>query len=68
MVIDVATVGAPPVTDTSRAVAESPGFDERWAAWQARGAAHEGAVRRRIAFAVPMLLLVAVVMYTLFGL
>jgi small-conductance mechanosensitive channel len=53
---------------TSTAGGDSPGFDERWAAWQANGAAHDRAVRRKMAFAAPILLFVAaVVMYALFG-
>lgn len=41
------------------------GFEERWAAWQARGAAHDRAVRRRMMFAVPILAIVAAVLYVL---
>jgi small-conductance mechanosensitive channel len=68
MVTDVPTIAAPPSTTTSAAGGDSPGFDERWAAWQANGAAHDRAVRRKMAFAAPILLFVAaVVMYALFG-
>jgi len=54
--------------NTSTAGGGSPGFDERWAAWQAKGAAHDRAVCRKMAFVAPILLLVAaVVMYALLG-
>ena len=46
----------------------APSFDERWAAWQARGAAHDRTVRRRMMFALPILAIVAAVLYGLFGL
>jgi hypothetical protein len=42
-----------------------PDFDIRWAAWIARGAAHERAVRRRLVIIVPAALVVAVVVYAL---
>ena len=66
MNIAVPTVVATPPTYPP--VTESTTFDERWAAWQARGAAHERAVRRKMAIAAPILLLVAaVVMYAFLG-
>jgi hypothetical protein len=37
----------------------SPSFDERWEAWQAKGAAHDRAVRRKLAIAVPFFAVVA---------
>ena len=52
---------------TSIPVEESSGFEERWAAWQAKGAAHDRAVRRKMAFAVPILLAAAGVVYALLG-
>jgi hypothetical protein len=56
------------LTTTSTVGGQSPGFDERWAAWQAKGVAHDRAVRRKMAFAALVLpLVVAVVMYALFG-
>ena len=68
MATTVPTVVAPPGTPPTTAVTESTGFDQRWAAWQARGAAHERAVRRRMAIAAPGLLIVAaVVLYALLG-
>ena len=42
-----------------------PDFDARWAAWLARGAAHERAVRRRLVIIVPAALVVVVVVYAL---
>jgi hypothetical protein len=66
MVTDVRTVAAPPVTNTSTAGGYSPGFDQKWAAWQAKGAAHERAVRRKMAISAPLLLVAAGVLYVLF--
>jgi hypothetical protein len=63
-----ATVVAPPGTPTSPPVTDSATFDERWAAWQAKGAAHDRAARRKMAIAAPILLVVvAVVLYALLG-
>jgi hypothetical protein len=68
MATTAATVVAPPGTPTSTPVTDSATFDERWAAWHAKGAAHDGAVRRKMAIAAPILLVVlAVVLYALLG-
>ncbi len=68
MAIDVPTVAAASTTPASTAVIESTTFDERWAAWQAKGVAHDRAVRRKMAIAAPIVLVVvAVVMYALLG-
>ena len=40
-----------------------PGFEERWAAWQAKGAAHDRAVRRRFAIVAPILAVVTAIVY-----
>jgi hypothetical protein len=59
---------APPETPTVRGVTASAQFDERWAAWQAKGAAHDRAVRRKMAIAAPILIVIAaVVLYALLG-
>ena len=66
MAIDLPTVAASP---TSTAIAEAGNFDQRWAAWQAKGAAHDRAVRRRMAIAAPFLIvLAAIILYALLGL
>lgn len=39
--------------------------EERWGAWQARGVAHDRAVRRRMMFALPILGTVGAVIYFL---
>lgn len=39
--------------------------DERWAAWLARGEAHDRAVRRKLTIAAPILALVVGVLYVL---
>jgi len=54
-VLDVAATEAPAST-TAR---EPASFDERWAAWQAKGAAHDRAVRRKMAVAAPVLIAIA---------
>jgi len=49
-------------------IVEPASFDERWAAWQAKGAARYRAVRRRMAIAVPILITVAAILaYALLG-
>jgi hypothetical protein len=42
-----------------------PEFDARWAAWLARGAAHDQAVRHRLVIFVPAAVVVAGVVYVL---
>jgi hypothetical protein len=45
-----------------------PAFEERWDAWVARGAAHDRAVRRRLASAAPVIAAIAaVIAYAVFG-
>jgi hypothetical protein len=67
MSLQVSQVVAPQVrADTPLPQALSS--DERWAAWQAKGVAHERAVRRKLAFAAPIVILVvAVIVYALVG-
>jgi small-conductance mechanosensitive channel len=68
MAIDVPIVAALPQAAKSTAVPEAASFEERWAAWQAKGAAHDRAVRRKMAIAAPILIVVAaVVIYLLLG-
>jgi hypothetical protein len=45
--------------------ASSSTDDERWHAWQAKGAAHDRAVRRRLAIVVPFVLVAAALLYAL---
>ena len=52
------------LADTT-ALPASPTFEERWAAWQARGAAHDRAVRRRVTIAAPILAVAAAILYAL---
>ena len=40
-------------------------FDTRWAAWIARGHAHERTVRRRMVLAVPIILAIAITIYVI---
>ncbi|HET9362874.1 MAG TPA: hypothetical protein VFO58_24155 [Vicinamibacterales bacterium] len=68
MSIALPTVVSSPRAAVSTAVLEAASVDERWAAWQAKGAAHDRAFRRKIAVAAPILIVVAaVVMYVLLG-
>ena len=67
------SVQTPPVAAhevlTSTPIGEpAASFDERWAAWIAKGAAHDRAVRRRMAIALPILIAVAAILaYALLG-
>jgi hypothetical protein len=68
MAIAVPTVVVPPQAAPSSAVLELAGFEERWAAWQAKGIARDRAGRRKMAVAAPIVLAVAaVVIYVLLG-
>lgn len=68
MTTELAAVTAQPKAATVNAMGESPGFDERWAAWQARSAAHDRAFRQKMAVAAPILIAVAaVVIYAFVG-
>jgi hypothetical protein len=66
MTVETSTVAAHEVL-TSTPIREPASFDERWAAWQAKGAAHDRAVRRRMAIAAPILIVAAVLAYALLG-
>jgi hypothetical protein len=58
---------APDATTYTR-VREPASFDARWAAWEAKGAAHDRAVRRKLALAAPVLLVVvAMIVYAFLG-
>jgi hypothetical protein len=55
-------------TDRSASGQEGgPSFEERWTAWQARGAAHDRAVRRRTRIAAPILAAIAGALYLVFA-
>jgi hypothetical protein len=67
MTIDETTVA---VSASAAARTNQPGpatFDQRWAAWQAKGAAHDRAVRRKMTIAAPIVIVVAIVIYALLG-
>jgi len=67
MAIDVPALSASPQAAISTAVSEAASVAERWAAWEAKGAAHDRAVRRKIAVAAPILIAVAAVVIYLLG-
>ena len=61
----VASALAPPVITTAFTSAD---LDQRWAAWQAKGVAHDRAVARKMAIFLPILIVAAVVIiYTRVG-
>jgi hypothetical protein len=49
------------LTATAKTTVAPPflSFDERWDAWQAKGVAHDRAVRRKLAIAAPVVAIVA---------
>jgi small-conductance mechanosensitive channel len=66
MAVETSPVAAPelPASTPTREAT----FDERWAAWQAKGAAHDRAVHRKMAIVAPTVLIVAAVLaYALFA-
>ena len=68
MGIDVSTVAAPPPAPHVTTAPASADFEQRWAAWQARGAAHDRAVRQKATVVAPILIIVAaVIFYALLG-
>ena len=67
MAINVPTV-APPSPAPAFTAPESADFDQQWAAWLAKGAAHDRAVRRKMAVVAPILIAAAaIVAYALLG-
>jgi hypothetical protein len=50
-----------------RTVALDADFDTRWAAWVARGLAHEQHVRRRFLIWVPVIVIGAAIAFALLG-
>lgn len=69
MTTELAAVAAQSKAASPHRVAGLPGFDERWATWQAKGAAHERAFRRKMAVVVPILVAAAAALtiYALVG-
>ena len=63
-VSSVSTQNAPTHVEALPEVVNST-FEERWAAWVARGASRDRAFRRRVRVAAPILAVVAVVVYFL---
>ena len=60
---------AAPAAAISIASGDAGNFDDRWAAWQAKGLAHERAFHRKMTIAFPILIVVtAIVTYVLLGL
>ena len=55
---------ARPSTPAPSHESEAP-FDERWAAWQAKGAARDRAFRRKLALAPVAIIIVAIIVVAL---
>jgi small-conductance mechanosensitive channel len=47
------------VSDTIAVTDPSPDVDARWAAWQAKGVAHDRALRRKLTVFMPIVIIVA---------
>jgi small-conductance mechanosensitive channel len=68
MAIELPSGVTSPQWALSTTQSEASSFDDRWAAWQAKGAPHDRAVRRKMALAAPIVIAVAaVVLYALLG-
>ena len=68
MAIDVPAVPASPQSVPATSASDTADFDRRWAAWQAKGAAHDRAVRRKMAVVVPIVIVLAgILLYALLG-
>jgi hypothetical protein len=61
------TLVPPSVASASAAIDERAAFNERWAAWQSRGVAHDRTTNRRMAIAAPVLLMIAAIVYMVVG-
>jgi hypothetical protein len=59
MAIEHPPVAVPPAPAHSTGPERALSSDERWAAWVAKGAAHDRAVRRKLSLAAPILIVVA---------
>lgn len=61
----------PPATETPAAVVAVASteltFEQRWAAWEAKGRAQDRAVRRRMTRLVPVVIVAAGILYFLLG-
>lgn len=64
MTVHLSTAGAAP---PSAAASHPDDFDRRWAAWQARSAARDGVVQRRLALLAPVLVAAAILAVWLLG-
>jgi hypothetical protein len=67
MPTDIPPVAAPQPAPALATAPESADFEQRWAAWQAKGSAHDRAFRRKMAVAAPILIVAAIIIYALLG-
>ena len=61
MAVERPPVAAPQPSPPAPAHDSGSTFDERWAAWEAKGAAHDRAFRRKLAVAAPIVIVVVAV-------
>ena len=57
MALERSPVAAAPPFALAPALESEATFDERWAAWQAKGAARDRAFRRKLAVAAPIVII-----------
>jgi hypothetical protein len=68
MAIDVSPIAPPTGPLVPTAASQSASFDARWAAWLAKGAAHDRVVHRKMMLAAPICVVVAaVIMFAFLG-
>ena len=66
MTVQLSPVAVPEAPSALTTEREPASADERWAAWQAKGVAHDRARRRKITIAAPVLIIVAaLILYAL---
>ena len=61
MAVERPPVAAPQPSTSVRAHEPESSFDERWAAWEAKGAARDRVFRRKLAIAAPIVIILMAV-------
>jgi hypothetical protein len=66
MALERSPVAAPQLSTLAPVHESETTFDERWAAWEAKGAASDRAFRRKLAVAAPIvIIIVAIIAFAL---
>ena len=66
MALEGSPVATPHPSTLAAALESETTFDQRWAAWQAKGAARDRAFRRKLAVAAPIaIIIVAIIVFAL---